>query len=310
MNEQQSTGKLPIKVNRDHFPFNQGYNEKYGKLCLKTNNIIAGRVKQFTFDDLDFSLSLPNLASTTLIDFEQILSESGRVPLDIYCAHALYQQVNEDKAFAIELAARTYMKHFFVILGSTIDYEKNVPSNNSAGFSFLEHTEFGKPKIYYREDGLLNWKNIYLIVFKESFIEKLKANKDSDSEENVLDENTDWKQKYEDLKKLYDELLEKYDLRSQNIVKPSFSTETIELLCKRVCDFNLSTRVINATDAYELNYLFQLICVSKTQLGRIRNIHKKSIKEISDFLEGLGLALDTKLTQEEINFFWKKIEEK
>jgi|GEM_PF-6977116 DNA-directed RNA polymerase alpha subunit len=113
-----------------------------------------------------------------------------------------------------------------------------------------------------------------------------------------------------DLNKKYDGLLEKYQREVLKISKPPLSSETVDLLCGRICDTALSARIIHATDAREIIYLFQLISLSKEHLMRIRHIYKKSAKEIENFVSGLGLILGTNFSQEELNYFWEKIEKK
>ncbi len=123
-------------------------------------------------------------------------------------------------------------------------------------------------------------------------------------------ENNKLKTRCCDLEKDYQELQGKYDKDICNVIRPQLNTETIELLCKRICDFDLSVRITRAMEATEIIYLFQLVSWKKDELEKIRNIRKVSIKNIQHFLAEHNLELGTSFFQEEYNFFWKKVEQK
>ena len=125
-----------------------------------------------------------------------------------------------------------------------------------------------------------------------------------DETKNNLREKTD------ELQKKYDELLEKYNREILKISKPKLSQELEDLLCKRVCDLGLSSRASKGLDSREIIYLFQLAMYTKDDLNRIRNIGKKTIKEIAEFLREKTLSPGLNFSQEEINYFWEKIEGK
>ncbi len=310
-----------VSIERGCFNF-----EGSANFFKKSNHILAGQIKEFSLDDLEFD-GTSSSNPIKISEVEQEFLESNFVPLDIYCAEALYAELKNDLGFAWDVFNKTTFPRIYFV-GSTLEKKNSI--DHKKFYLCIDYPDgrFNNPVLSVCEDNEFDLSNDCLAVFKKSFIEKeelriKEAAKEkkirpwpslSDCQSAVIErlkkENSEIKLKYGELEKKYKELLEKTELKSPNIVKPPFSDETIALLCKRVCDFDLSARIIHAIDDYEIIYLFQLICFSKTQLERIRNIYKKSIKEIIDFLESFDLTLETKLSPEEINFFWKKVEGK
>ena len=318
----EKPGERLIKVERGNISFGKEFEKKYGNFVFKTNNAKAGQVKEFTLDDIEL-IGTPH---HTRDGYEAAIIKMGYVPVDAFCAQAMNKIItdNNNYDFALLLAPKLPFTNI-VFLGSVLN-KKNERTPETNYYVWFEYDYFGLhpkvPKLICSfENPGSSLADSVIAVFKKSFFNKDQSAETADQikelpketltlEELYIKQIRSLREKNVELQKKYDELLEKYKREIQKISKPQLTTETIELLCKRVCDFNLSARVINATDSYKIIYLFQLISMSKAQLGRVRNIYKKSIKEIEDFVSGLGQTLGMNFSPEEYNYFWEKIEEK
>ncbi len=84
--------------------------------------------------------------------------------------------------------------------------------------------------------------------------------------------------------------------------------ENIEVLKKRIDEFNLSARAVNVLKSIGINYLYQLVMKTKEELLEAKNFGKKSLKEVETLLENYGLSMGMKLPASVLEYL--KAEEK
>lgn len=72
--------------------------------------------------------------------------------------------------------------------------------------------------------------------------------------------------------------------------------ELAEVLSRRLCEYHLSIRTLNCFKWMDIETVSQLIRVRETDLLKIRNFGKKSLREVKTFLEGLNLSLGTNVS--------------
>lgn len=65
----------------------------------------------------------------------------------------------------------------------------------------------------------------------------------------------------------------------------------LEILSNNISDYDLSTRAILAMKFYDVDTIGDLCKLQKKDLLKFRNIGKKTIKELDDFLSNFGLSL-------------------
>jgi hypothetical protein len=334
--------KQMIKVERRKISFGERFEKYYGKFIVKINNAVTEEVTEFTMDDIEI-INFSELDPEKISNFEDEISEKGYIPLDIYCAQALYKKMLKDYSFALWFSSFIKAKNI-VFLGSILS---NKETPNGEYYAFLRYESFCSilPEINCYEDEQCILKGDCAIVFKKSFFNEAgPAENNSESQDypdypdytvadaffrytkddiNPKKEPAEMptleecqaktikllQERLKQVTRERDDLKIKYE-KALLITKPQLSTETIELLCKRVCDLELSVRALKTLDSREIIYLFQLITYTAKDLNRIRYLGKRTIKEIGNFIAGLGLSLGTNFSQEELNSFWKKIEEK
>ena len=71
----------------------------------------------------------------------------------------------------------------------------------------------------------------------------------------------------------------------------------IDLLKKKIDALDLSVRSVNCLKQIKIDYIYQLVKVSESQLLRVRNFGKKSSNEIRQKLEECGLSLEMNLDE-------------
>ncbi len=98
---------------------------------------------------------------------------------------------------------------------------------------------------------------------------------------------------------------------------PAFSSknaseDSVELknLMVRVDSLSLSARCFNCLDRAEIRYIGELVMMEESELKNIKNLGKKSYDEITEKMEELGYPVGTKLSENLIALFEKKIGKK
>lgn len=98
---------------------------------------------------------------------------------------------------------------------------------------------------------------------------------------------------------------------------PSFSSknsieDSVELknLMLRIDSLNLSARCFNCLDRAEIRYIGELVMMEESALKNIKNLGKKSYDEITEKMEELGYPVGTKLSDQLISMFEKKVNKK
>lgn len=98
---------------------------------------------------------------------------------------------------------------------------------------------------------------------------------------------------------------------------PAFSSknateDSVELknLMVRIDSLNLSARCFNCLDRAEIRYIGELVMMEESALKNIKNLGKKSYDEITEKMEELGYPVGTKLSDQLIVMFEKKISKK
>lgn len=322
-------GNKTISIKRGCFNFQGAEN-----FVKKVNNLKAGQIKDFTLEDIEFNGTL-SINPVSISEVAQEFVESNFVPLDIYSGQSLYQEIKNDLGFAWDVYNKALLSKIYFV-GSALEkkdskYRENDPIENAPIFYLClsyPDNKFSNPVLSVCKNDKFDLAQSCLAVFKKSFIEKEKIRiKEAAKEKRIRpwptitecqttvirrlqEENDKLNAKCKELEKANQELQDKYDQDVYKIIKPQLSAETIDLLCKRICDFNLGTRIIRALETYETIYLFQLICWKKSDLKKLPQISSISIKRIENFLNEHDLTFGTNFFHEERNYFWRKVKEK
>ncbi|MCE3047325.1 DNA-directed RNA polymerase subunit alpha [Helicobacter kayseriensis] len=98
---------------------------------------------------------------------------------------------------------------------------------------------------------------------------------------------------------------------------PAFSSKSgnedsaeLKNLLIRIDSLNLSARCFNCLDRAEIRYIGELVMMEESALKNIKNLGKKSYDEITEKMEELGYPVGTKLSENLIALFEKKINKK
>ena len=96
---------------------------------------------------------------------------------------------------------------------------------------------------------------------------------------------------YKTLKNENDMLRAKLDLKTEQQVEEwlTENDEMFKLLNTKLVDCNISVRSLNCVKAADIETIGDLVKCQKTDLLKFRNFGRKSLTELDDFIEGLGL---------------------
>lgn len=94
---------------------------------------------------------------------------------------------------------------------------------------------------------------------------------------------------------------------SKNAVEDSVELKSLMI---RIDSLNLSARCFNCLDRSEIRYIGELVMMEEGSLKNIKNLGKKSYDEITEKMEELGYPVGTKLSDQLIAMFEKKIGKK
>lgn len=95
--------------------------------------------------------------------------------------------------------------------------------------------------------------------------------------------------KYWELKRMYEEGDLEFDDSGLDITQEEI--KLCELLYTSIMDCDFSVRLINALKSHDISTLADIVNYEKHDLRRIRNLGRKSMMELEDFLEEKGLRL-------------------
>ena len=73
------------------------------------------------------------------------------------------------------------------------------------------------------------------------------------------------------------------------------------MLDRKIIDFDLSVRYLRCLQKLKITYILDLVEQAEPDLLRRDNFGRKSLREITDILESLGLALG--MSYEDIQYF-------
>ena len=94
---------------------------------------------------------------------------------------------------------------------------------------------------------------------------------------------------------------------SKNLAEDSAELKTLMI---RIDSLNLSARCFNCLDRANIRHIGELVMMEESALKAIKNLGKKSYDEITEKLEELGYPVGTKLSDNMISLFEKKINKK
>lgn len=160
-------------VDRTRTPlFGQEISDQYGTFVLRWNHEELSKVKKFTFDDILF---LPiNDAEISGTDIQKKIIADGYLPLDIFCAHSLMNELSAFKSLAYKRGAdRNFASVSYLFAGSTVESDKNDDDHVVAIVCSLNEGTYMTPF----EGGDGGWWHDFTIVFTKEFAAKLRAEK-------------------------------------------------------------------------------------------------------------------------------------
>lgn len=106
-------------------------------------------------------------------------------------------------------------------------------------------------------------------------------------------------QRYDKLERDYEILAYKYSTL-EKVAKKRLSIrtsdghkideDTMNVLRQRLIDFNLSIRALNCLRSAGIDYMWQLVLFDKSELMKTRNFGKKTLRELEELVDSLGLA--------------------
>ncbi|MBQ8155746.1 MAG: helix-turn-helix domain-containing protein [Prevotella sp.] len=95
---------------------------------------------------------------------------------------------------------------------------------------------------------------------------------------------------------------------------PGYSKmELAEVLGRKLVDEDLTVRSLNCLKAADIEYVWQLVRCSKTDLLKFRNFGRKSLIELDDYLSNLNLSFGMDLDHlidAEVDYFLKEVEKR
>lgn len=102
-----------------------------------------------------------------------------------------------------------------------------------------------------------------------------------------------------------------------SLAAPAFSSKSLaedsaelKTLMIRIDSLNLSARCFNCLDRANIRHIGELVMMEDGELKKIKNLGKKSYDEIAEKMEELGYPVGTKLSDNMIALFEKKINKK
>lgn len=102
-----------------------------------------------------------------------------------------------------------------------------------------------------------------------------------------------------------------------SLAAPAFSSKSLaedsaelKTLMIRIDSLNLSARCFNCLDRANIRHIGELVMMEESELKKIKNLGKKSYDEITEKMQELGYPVGTKLSDNMIALFEKKINKK
>lgn len=102
-----------------------------------------------------------------------------------------------------------------------------------------------------------------------------------------------------------------------SLAAPAFSSKSLaedsaelKTLMIRIDSLNLSARCFNCLDRANIRHIGELVMMEESELKKIKNLGKKSYDEITEKMQELGYPVGTRLSDNMIALFEKKINKK
>ncbi|MEI6835851.1 MAG: hypothetical protein WCK59_03375 [Candidatus Falkowbacteria bacterium] len=157
------------------FSFPEEVVAMYGAFEIRQSNEVAAKISEFTIDDLEIIrvwTSVTHRAS----EFQKMILDAGRIPLDSYCAKAIYEnkialRELELLAFDLEMNYPEDRLETLMFLGDTVSRDENDINH----FSFILFHPFSREVEFmpYEDDPSFMRTHDFPMVFKKEFIAKL-----------------------------------------------------------------------------------------------------------------------------------------
>lgn len=170
---------VKLTVNRQrpfHFPIN--VEADYGKFEIRKQHELVDKVLDFTVNDIMF-FEAPNKEFLQLSEFQALVLAEGFVPLDIYCARALYENKeamwelkNLWNRFTVH-ADRSTILDTIAFLGTVVarhddDYD-HFSTFKYHYMSMTDRVDF----MPFEDDPFFKKDQDFFLVFKKDFIKNL-----------------------------------------------------------------------------------------------------------------------------------------
>ena len=157
------------------FSFPEEIVEEYGSFEIRSPIKASGKIFIFTMDDVEI-FSIPTDFMHRASEFQKMILQAGRIPLDSYCAKAIYtnkEALNSLQSLAYKLSRDRmgYNLETVMFLGDTVSRDgKDVPH-----FSFIKFHPGMYDKVEflpYEDDSAFVRTGDFPLVFKKKFIAK------------------------------------------------------------------------------------------------------------------------------------------
>lgn len=157
------------------FSFSAKVSDKYGDFNIRRQIDSSLKILEFTIDDLMF-FDAPSDEMLRASDFQKMVLEAGYVPLDVYCARAIYE--NHDTRWSLSFL---WSASAIDASGCELDnilFLGSVVSRNDSDvdhFSMFKYKPFSEEVDFLpiEDDPYFIKNRDFFLVFKKSFIEQL-----------------------------------------------------------------------------------------------------------------------------------------
>lgn len=162
---------VTLNIDRQRlFSFSKKIEADYGKFEISEQNEIAAKVVSFTVDNLTFFDS-PNNERLKLFEFQKMVLDRDYVPLDLYCARALYE--NKEAMWELQgLWNRCFISgqlEVISFLGNVVRQDTEKDYFATFKYQLTNNVDF----VPLDGDSLLQKNQDFFLVFKTEFIANL-----------------------------------------------------------------------------------------------------------------------------------------
>ncbi len=163
-------------INRERpFSFSKKIEVDYGKILISEEHQIAAKILEFSIDDLMF-LDIQGEDIFKPSDIQEMVLADDYVPLDVFCARALYENKeamwelrNLWSRFTVHAPRSCYLDSI-LFLGDTLINESKI--NHFATFKYQPMSDV-VDFIPFEDDPFFNKNHDFILVFKKGFIQNL-----------------------------------------------------------------------------------------------------------------------------------------